>query len=117
MPHSATPTSPDQHNGPAGATPSKRELYQRLDQVSLADARKLRRRLAKARSKQAFTAIAADIDAARVALAARASIIPQVTYPATLPVSARKDDIAQAIENHQVVIVAGETGSGKTTRN
>ena len=116
MPHSATPTSPDQHNGPAGATPSKRELYQRLDQVSLADARKLRRRLAKARSKQAFTAIAADIDAARVALAARASIIPQVTYPATLPVSAHKDDIAQAIENHQVVIVAGETGSGKTTQ-
>ena len=40
----------------------------------------------------------------------------KITYPANLPVSARKDDIAQAIRDHQVVIVAGETGSGKTTQ-
>lgn len=40
----------------------------------------------------------------------------QITYPAQLPVSARKDDIAAAIRDHQVVIVAGETGSGKTTQ-
>ena len=39
-----------------------------------------------------------------------------VTYPADLPVSARRDDIAAAIRDHQVVVVAGETGSGKTTR-
>ena len=38
-----------------------------------------------------------------------------VTYPEELPVSQRKDDIAAAIRDHQVVIVAGETGSGKTT--
>jgi ATP-dependent helicase HrpA len=42
--------------------------------------------------------------------------VPKVTYPEDLPVVARKDDIAAAIQGHQVVIVAGETGSGKTTQ-
>ena len=42
--------------------------------------------------------------------------MPKVTYPDDLPVAARKDDIAAAIRNHQVVIVSGETGSGKTTQ-
>ncbi len=40
----------------------------------------------------------------------------QITYPPELPVSQRRDDIAAAIRDHQVVIVAGETGSGKTTQ-
>ncbi len=40
----------------------------------------------------------------------------KITYPAELPVSQRRDDIAAAIRDHQVVIVAGETGSGKTTQ-
>ena len=39
-----------------------------------------------------------------------------ITYPPELPVSARRADIAEAIRDHQVVIVAGETGSGKTTQ-
>lgn len=42
--------------------------------------------------------------------------VPELTYPEDLPVVARKDDIAAAIRDHQVVIVAGETGSGKTTQ-
>ena len=40
----------------------------------------------------------------------------QISYPPALPVSARRDDIAAAIRDHQVVIIAGETGSGKTTQ-
>ena len=44
------------------------------------------------------------------------SPVVKITYPAELPVSARRDDIAAAIRDHQVVIVAGETGSGKTTQ-
>ena len=40
----------------------------------------------------------------------------QITYPPELPVSQRREDIAAAIRDHQVVIVAGETGSGKTTQ-
>ena len=39
-----------------------------------------------------------------------------ISYPADLPVSQRRDDIAEAIRDHQVVVVAGETGSGKTTQ-
>jgi ATP-dependent helicase HrpA len=42
--------------------------------------------------------------------------VPRVTYPGELPVSNRRDDIASAIRDHQVVVVAGETGSGKTTQ-
>jgi ATP-dependent helicase HrpA len=42
--------------------------------------------------------------------------IPGIHFPPELPVSERRDDIARAIESHQVVIVAGETGSGKTTQ-
>src|SRR6187431_2595132 len=40
----------------------------------------------------------------------------EITYPAELPVTQRREDIAAAIRDHQVVIVAGETGSGKTTQ-
>jgi ATP-dependent helicase HrpA len=43
-------------------------------------------------------------------------MIPIVTYPPELPVSQRRDDIARAIAENQVVIVAGATGSGKTTQ-
>ncbi|MEW6920548.1 ATP-dependent RNA helicase HrpA [Trueperella pyogenes] len=49
-------------------------------------------------------------------LQARRDAVPTITYPAQLPVSARKADIAAAIEHNQVVILAGETGSGKTTQ-
>ena len=41
---------------------------------------------------------------------------PVITYPPDLPVSARKEEIAEAIKANQVVIVSGETGSGKTTQ-
>ena len=47
---------------------------------------------------------------------ARRASVPTLRYPAELPVSQRKDEIAAAIRDHQVVIVAGETGSGKTTQ-
>src|SRR4051794_19507109 len=49
-------------------------------------------------------------------MARRRALLPQVTYPEDLPVVARKEDIAIAIRDHQVVVVAGETGSGKTTQ-
>jgi len=41
---------------------------------------------------------------------------PTIEFPEDLPVSARRDDIMSAIQAHQVVIVCGETGSGKTTQ-
>ena len=49
-------------------------------------------------------------------MARRRALVPAVTYPEDLPVVERRDEIAAAIRDHQVVIVAGETGSGKTTQ-
>ncbi|MBO0829708.1 MAG: ATP-dependent RNA helicase HrpA, partial [Streptosporangiales bacterium] len=49
-------------------------------------------------------------------IARRRALVPAITYPESLPVSARRDDLAAAIRDHQVVVVAGETGSGKTTQ-
>jgi ATP-dependent helicase HrpA len=46
--------------------------------------------------------------------AARA--LPSIRYPESLPVSARREEIARALQAHQVVVVCGETGSGKTTQ-
>ncbi|WP_257210351.1 ATP-dependent RNA helicase HrpA [Actinomyces ruminis] len=46
----------------------------------------------------------------------RRAAVPLITYPEELPVSARREEIANAIRDNQVVIVAGETGSGKTTQ-
>lgn len=42
--------------------------------------------------------------------------VPRVTYPPELPITSRKDDIVAAIRSNQVVVIAGETGSGKTTQ-
>ncbi|WP_431605696.1 ATP-dependent RNA helicase HrpA [Amycolatopsis melonis] len=84
------------------------------------DELRLRRRLdgaRKARNRDAvLQQIAADIDAAELRVQARRASVPKIDYPEELPVSKLKDEIAAAIERHQVVIVAGETGSGKTTQ-
>ena len=40
----------------------------------------------------------------------------RISYPPDLPITARRNDIAAAIRDHQVVVLAGETGSGKTTQ-
>lgn len=53
---------------------------------------------------------------ARAAEIRRAVELPPIVYPEQLPVSARRDEIADALRDHQVVVVAGETGSGKTTQ-
>ncbi len=45
-----------------------------------------------------------------------ANPLPPITFPESLPVSARRDEIALALQQHQVIIVCGETGSGKTTQ-
>ncbi|KIF06495.1 ATP-dependent helicase [Streptomyces sp. RSD-27] len=94
-----------------------------LGEISLRDAHRLGRRLEGARrirkpeARQAvLDEIAAEAEKAAARLAGRASRMPEVTYPENLPVSQKKDEIAEAIRDHQVVIVAGETGSGKTTQ-
>ncbi|GAA1168022.1 ATP-dependent RNA helicase HrpB [Corynebacterium glaucum] len=95
---------------------SKPDLYTALDGVTLADERRFRRRLKKAHSPEALEAIAKDIETARRVVDARDQAIGEITYPENLPVSARRDDIMELIRDNQVVIIAGETGSGKTTQ-
>ena len=97
-------------------TPSRDELFAALDNVTLSEARSFRRRLKKARAPKALQEIGADIHAAAERVALTDAAVPAITYPNALPVTARKDDIAEAIRDNQVVIIAGETGSGKTTQ-
>ncbi|WP_275660784.1 ATP-dependent RNA helicase HrpA [Vibrio mediterranei] len=63
-----------------------------------------------------FDEIAIDIARSMMVAQQRAAAKTTINYPEQLPVSQKKDEIAKAIENNQVVIVAGETGSGKTTQ-
>ena len=46
----------------------------------------------------------------------RLALVPPIQYPPELPITSRKDEIVEAIRKHQVVVIAGETGSGKTTQ-
>jgi len=98
-------------------------LSAQLGELMLRDQQRLQRRLQGARkikNPDAQSAVAAelesDITAALQKVQSRAASCPKVTYPENLPVSQKKQDILQAIRDHQVVIVAGETGSGKTTQ-
>lgn len=94
----------------------KSALHETLDSVPIADVRRFRRRLKNARSPEALEAIAADVEKARAVVDARAARIPDITYPENLPVSARREDIMELVRDNQVVVIAGETGSGKTTQ-
>ncbi len=60
--------------------------------------------------------IAQKIYVSQAKYAVRLASLPKPEYPLDLPVSARRDEISEAIKNNQVVIVCGETGSGKTTQ-
>jgi ATP-dependent helicase HrpA len=97
-------------------------LSARLDALMVRDRHRLGRALARARAGHAKTdrpqlaELAHSIDEAEKRRAARVAAVPAVHYPEELPISARREEIRAAIANHQVVIVAGETGSGKTTQ-
>ena len=57
-----------------------------------------------------------DLEKSLLEVQERANNLPKWSYPESLPVSARHEEIVKAIQTHQVVIIAGETGSGKTTQ-
>ena len=90
----------------------------RTDGLTLRDAARLGRKLKALRSPVAVDTLAElirQIEAAEAVVAARKAAVPAIGYP-DLPVSALRGELATAIAAHQVVIVAGETGSGKTTQ-
>ncbi len=99
--------------------PEQAALRARLAELTLRDEHRLRRRLDSARGAGrdgALAAVTAEVEAAERRVAARRARVPQPAYPAELPVTQRRGDILAAIRDHQVVVVAGETGSGKTTQ-
>src|SRR3954449_2197341 len=101
-----------------------RALRARLRELTLRDEHRLVRRLDKLRRTTddqaraaALAGLVADVERAETRVGRRRDAVPaRIAYPPELPVSARRDDLAAAISDHQVVVVAGETGSGKTTQ-
>jgi ATP-dependent helicase HrpA len=99
-------------------------LHTRLDQCMLRDRHPLRRRLRGVeRSAQAardvthaLAAIAADIDSSTARREHRRRNLPKPAYPDNLPVVEKREDIKDAIAKNPVVVLCGETGSGKTTQ-
>ncbi len=97
-------------------SPTLAELRSRLPELTLRDEFRLRRRLDGVRGEAVPDGLAEEIDKAAARVERRRAAVPAVSYPEQLPISARRDDILAAIRDHQVVVVAGETGSGKTTQ-
>src|SRR4051812_28794707 len=85
------------------------ELRARLAGLTLRDEERLARRVRRGDDLEA------EIVKAEERIARRRAAVPRITYP-NLPVSERKDELLAAIRDNQVVVVAGETGSGKTTQ-
>lgn len=94
------------------ANPSYQVLENRIEQCMLADRFRMRRDL----KKKAREKLASRIEKSVKLAESRRSSVPPVSYAEALPVSANASLIRDAISNNQVVIVAGETGSGKTTQ-
>jgi ATP-dependent helicase HrpA len=100
------------------------QLEKQLSTCMLVDRFPLRRRLHQAQAllkqqkpvEKQLADIASAIQKSTQKMQLRLSGLPKPEYPLELPVSGKKDDIAAAIQQHQVVIVCGETGSGKTTQ-
>jgi ATP-dependent helicase HrpA len=107
----------------APAAPSVSDLAAQLEDISIADAARIGRRLDGVRKirdadRRASTLqrIEADIANARLRIVERQAAAPVVRYPPELPVSQAREELLTTIRDNQVVIVAGETGSGKTTQ-
>ena len=99
------------------------DLAARLTDLTAVDERRLRGRLRSVRRisddgkrDRALADIDRQVRTAEARLARRRAAVPPLRFPPELPVSDRVDDLAAAIAANQVVIVAGETGSGKSTQ-
>ncbi|WP_072669171.1 ATP-dependent RNA helicase HrpA [Vibrio injenensis] len=118
-----TQSQPHSEKNTMAKANTAKSLQQALQQCLIKDRFRLNKRIigaSKIVKEQARTAvfdeIALDIARSMMVVSQREAQKMTIEYPEQLPVSQKRDDIARTIEQHQVVIVAGETGSGKTTQ-
>ncbi|HHF2091321.1 TPA: ATP-dependent RNA helicase HrpA [Haemophilus influenzae] len=105
-------------------TPLQQSLFSQLNDIMLVDQRRLSaciHGIGKIKSQEAQQAVAAEIqqqiEQARLRVEQRKSAVQNpIVFPESLPVSQRKVEIQKLLSEHQVIVVAGETGSGKTTQ-
>lgn len=105
-------------------TPLQQSLFSQLIDIMLVDKRRLSARIhgiGKIKSQEAQQAVADEIqqqiEQARLRVENRKSAVQNpIVFPESLPVSQRKAEIEKLLSEHQVIVVAGETGSGKTTQ-
>lgn len=105
-------------------TPLQQSLFSQLNDIMLVDQRRLSARIhgiGKIKSQEAQQAVADEIqqqiEQARLRVEQRKSAVQNpIVFPESLPVSQRKVEIQKLLSEHQVIVVAGETGSGKTTQ-
>ena len=105
-------------------TPLQQSLFSQLNDIMLVDKRRLSARIhgiGKIKSQEAQQAVAAEIqlqiEQAQLRVENRKSAVQNpIIFPESLPVSQRKAEIQKLLSEHQVIVVAGETGSGKTTQ-
>ncbi|MBC8650371.1 ATP-dependent RNA helicase HrpA [Pseudomonas sp. MTM4] len=101
------------------ATPAFDTLHKNLDQAFSADRHRLRRQLHELRKKPDESKLAQWLErfqASAAKVEARRQSVPAIRYDDALPIAAKRDEIKAALEKHQVLVIAGETGSGKTTQ-
>ncbi|WP_122601244.1 ATP-dependent RNA helicase HrpA [Pseudomonas viridiflava] len=102
-----------------GESPSIDQLLKNLDQAMIGDRHRLRRQLHELRKKPDEAKLAqwvARVQASCAQVTSRRESVPTVRYDDNLPIAAKRDEIKDALLKHQVLIIAGETGSGKTTQ-
>ena len=105
-------------------TPLQQSLFSQLNNIMLVDKRRLSARIhgiGKIKNQEAQQAVADEIqqqiEQARLRVESRKSAVKNpIVFPESLPVSQRKAEIEKLLSEHQVIVVAGETGSGKTTQ-
>ena len=105
-------------------TPLQQSLFSQLIDIMLVDKRRLSARIhgiGKIKTQEAQQAVADEIqqqiEQARLRVESRKSAVQNpIVFPESLPVSQRKAEIEKLLSEHQVIVVAGETGSGKTTQ-
>ncbi|WP_407315609.1 ATP-dependent RNA helicase HrpA [Pseudomonas sp. nanlin1] len=100
-------------------TPAIDQLLKNLDQAMIGDRHRLRRQLHELRKKPDELKLAQWVDKVQASFArvnARRDSVPRIRYDDSLPIAAKRDEIKKVLAEHQVLIIAGETGSGKTTQ-